>query len=416
MSDPLNRRDKRQSEDGVLIRVEGVSKKFCRSLKRSLWYGFQDVVSELNPFSRSSAGGSSQELRQGEFWAVNDISFELRRGECLGLIGHNGAGKTTLLKMLNGLIKPDRGHIQMRGRVGALIALGAGFNPILSGRENVYVAAAVLGLSKREIEARIDEIIDFAEIEDFIDSPVQSYSSGMQVRLGFAVATTINPDVLLLDEVLAVGDARFRAKCYSRIDSIRRNCAMIFVSHDMPSIHRICTNAILMAGGRIDESSSVSAVVDKYLEQAAGSSELNPATCSQGLKSIQVSGMPELLTNADCINIQVEVVTEAEHSDISLLILVRDAYQQWVASASTHDENAVMQLRKGANRFDLTIESIPLKQGVYYLCVSVLDQTGGLLGFWNNGIRFRVRSDKRMGAGVCQLELSAARGGIAKVD
>lgn len=163
--------------DDVLVRVDGVSKKFCKSLKRSLIYGAKDVWTEL------SGGGKHDELREGEFWAVKDISFELKRGECLGLIGHNGAGKSTLLKMLNGLIKPDQGCIEMRGRIGALIELGAGFNPILTGRENIYNKGAVLGFTKKEIDAKYDAIVDFAEIEEFIDMPVQNYSSGMKVRL-----------------------------------------------------------------------------------------------------------------------------------------------------------------------------------------------------------------------------------------
>src|SRR5580658_5961431 len=151
----------------ILVKVEGVRKKFCRSLKKSLWYGLKDMAAEM-------VGGSLQHdhLRKDEFWAVNDVSFELKRGECLGLIGRNGAGKTTLLKLLNGLIKPDHGRIEMRGRVGALIALGAGFNPILTGRENIYVNGSVLGLTKKEIDEKIEEIIDFADIRDSIDSPV----------------------------------------------------------------------------------------------------------------------------------------------------------------------------------------------------------------------------------------------------
>src|SRR5688572_2013798 len=209
----------------VLVRVEGVSKKYCRDLKRSLWYGLKDTAADL--VGRSSSDG----LRPDEFWAVDGVSLELARGECLGLIGRNGAGKTTLLKMLNGLMKPDTGRIEMRGRVGALIALGAGFSPILTGRENVYVNGAVLGLSKREIDEKFDEIVDFAEIGDFIDAPVQSYSSGMQVRLGFAVASHINPDILLVDEVLAVGDAGFKIRCYNKMFEIRDRTAIIFVSH-----------------------------------------------------------------------------------------------------------------------------------------------------------------------------------------
>src|SRR6202012_1950313 len=191
-------------------------------------------------------------LRAGEFWAVRDVSFALRRGECLGLIGHNGAGKTTLLKMLNGLIKPDSGKITLRGRVGALIALGAGFNPILTGRENIYVNAAVLGLTKKEIDLKIEKIIDFSEIREFIDSPVQSYSSGMQVRLGFAVATALEPDVLLLDEVLAVGDVSFQAKCFNTLARFRsQGTAFILVSHNMHQISRYCDQVLYLKRGQI---------------------------------------------------------------------------------------------------------------------------------------------------------------------
>src|SRR4030095_6850743 len=171
----------------VLIKVEGVKKKFCRRFRRSLHYGVRDIATNL--VGRTP----SLKLRPEEFYAIDDVSFELHQGECLGLIGRNGAGKTTLLKMLNGLIKPDAGQITVRGRMGALIALGAGFNPILSGRENIYVNGSILGMRKAEISAKLDSIIDFAELREFIDTPVQSYSSGMSVRLGFAVAVHCRP-------------------------------------------------------------------------------------------------------------------------------------------------------------------------------------------------------------------------------
>jgi lipopolysaccharide transport system ATP-binding protein len=282
----------------VLVRVEGVSKKFCRSLKKSLWYGVCDIGAELNPFRHRVAGlsvngerlldetdsepqitsntpghppggitNNSSALRPDEFYAVRDVSFELRRGECLGLIGHNGAGKTTLLKMLNGLIKPDSGKITMRGRVGALIALGAGFNPILTGRENIYINGSVLGLSKKEIDAKIDEIIDFAEIGEFIDSPVQNYSSGMSVRLGFAVASSLNPDVLILDEVLAVGDIGFVVKCLNRVRRLSARAAVILVSHNMQSVSSFCSRVIYMEHGRSEiDTDETSRAIDKYFE------------------------------------------------------------------------------------------------------------------------------------------------------
>nr|WP_319392825.1 ABC transporter ATP-binding protein [uncultured Desulfobacter sp.] len=242
--------------DATLIKVEGVSKKFCRNLKKSLWYGIKDLGNEL--LGRKHGGNGT--LRPDEFWAVNDVNFELKRGECLGLIGHNGAGKTTLLRMLNGLIKPDAGRIEVRGRIGALIALGAGFNPVLTGRENIYVNAAVLGLSKSEIDAKFDEIVKFSELEEFIDAPVQSYSSGMQIRLGFAVASTLDPDVLILDEVLAVGDLNFQSKCLQRVGELVGNAAVILVSHYPHHIKKMCNQLILLDKGRelkIGDSDSV---------------------------------------------------------------------------------------------------------------------------------------------------------------
>ena len=197
-----------------------MSKKFCKDLKTSLWYGVKDLVSGI------TGSQANRPLRDKEFWAVKDISFELRRGECLGLIGHNGAGKSTLLKILNGLINPDEGSVTMRGRVGALIELGAGFNPILTGRENIYNNGAVLGFTRKEIDAKVEEIIDFSEIREFIDMPVQNYSSGMKVRLGFSVAVQMEPDVLIIDEVLAVGDANFIVKSYNRINELIKTCAV----------------------------------------------------------------------------------------------------------------------------------------------------------------------------------------------
>jgi len=224
----------------TLVKVENTSKKYCRSLKKSLWYGMLDLGHELVGSRRESS------LRADEFWAVHDASFEIKRGECLGLIGRNGAGKTTLLKMLNGQIRPDCGRIEIRGRVGALIALGAGFNPILTGRENIYVNAAVLGLTKKETDRRLEEIVEFAELAEFIDSPVQTYSSGMAVRLGFSIATTLEPDVMFIDEVLAVGDAAFRVKCYNKLMGLRDRMATIFVSHSMPQVAKLCTSGLIL--------------------------------------------------------------------------------------------------------------------------------------------------------------------------
>jgi len=227
--------------DLPLISVDNISKRFCRSLKRSLWYGVKDIGSEL-------AGTRTEqlELRKGEFWAVDDVSFELHAGETLGLIGPNGSGKTTLLRMLNGLIKPDRGRITIRGQMQALIALGAGFSPVLTGRENIYINASVLGIPKAVVDKQFDEIVEFSGIPEFIDAPVRSYSSGMTVRLGFAVAAHMHPDILLVDEVLAVGDEGFKVKCINKIAELKKSgTAIILVSHSMHMILNYSNRVLL---------------------------------------------------------------------------------------------------------------------------------------------------------------------------
>ncbi|HMV06009.1 MAG TPA: ABC transporter ATP-binding protein [Accumulibacter sp.] len=228
-----------------LISVERLGKKFGKSLKHNMLYGVADLTRDFLGQSRRGAT-----LREGEFWSLEDINFQVRRGECLGIIGPNGAGKSTLLKLLNGIIAPDQGRVEIAHRVGALIEVGAGFHPMLTGRENIFVNGAILGMSKEEIGKKFDAIVDFADIGAFIDSPVKHYSSGMYVRLGFAIAAQVEPDVLLIDEVLAVGDAGFRSKCYNCIGHLASRCAIVFVSHAMAAISRLSTRVLVLDHGR----------------------------------------------------------------------------------------------------------------------------------------------------------------------
>jgi lipopolysaccharide transport system ATP-binding protein len=213
-------------------------------------------------FGLSSKSGS---LRKDEFWALNDISFEVKKGETLGIIGPNGSGKTTLLKLLNGIFWPDKGKITVKGRVGALIELGAGFHPLLTGRENVYINGAILGMTKRQVDEKFDEIMEFADIGDFIDSPVKNYSSGMYVRLGFSIAIHSSPDLLLVDEALSVGDAQFVQKCLGWFTQFReKGGTTIFVSHDMNLIKTNCEKAILLEHGSILDEAKPKEIIDAY--------------------------------------------------------------------------------------------------------------------------------------------------------
>lgn len=246
----------------LAIQVEGVSKKYTKSLKRSMLYGLADI-------GRNALGLSthSDKLRPNEFWALDAISFEVARGESMGLIGPNGSGKTTILKMLNGIFWPDKGRISIRGRVGALIAVGAGFHPLLTGRENIFVNGAILGMGKREIEKKFDSIVSFADIGDFLDAPVKHYSSGMFVRLGFAVAVHCDPEVLLVDEVLAVGDLNFQQKCFDKIgELIGRGVSIVLVSHDMITVQKVCTKALLLHKGSLVNYGKTDDVIGDYYD------------------------------------------------------------------------------------------------------------------------------------------------------
>jgi ABC-type polysaccharide/polyol phosphate transport system ATPase subunit len=231
----------------VLMRVEGVSKRFSRQARASFRHTLEDIFSQLLGGRRRPRA-----LRSDEFWALRDLTFEIRQGEAVAVIGDNGAGKSTLVKLLMGRMLPTSGRIETHGSISALTVLGLGFDPVLSGRENIYLNAATLGMAHRQTEAVLDKIVEFAEIGEFIDAPVQSYSSGMRARLGYAVAAHVNPDILLLDEVLAVGDIRFRRKCRNHIKGyIESGGTVVLVTHDLQAVQTMCTRCLVLDHGRL---------------------------------------------------------------------------------------------------------------------------------------------------------------------
>ncbi|MDQ1349454.1 MAG: lipopolysaccharide transport system ATP-binding protein [Acidobacteriota bacterium] len=260
-----------------LIAVEAVSKKYCRDLEKSLRYGLRDIASAL--VGRSAAPGA---LREGEFWALSEVSLALAAGECLGVIGPNGAGKSTLLKLIQGRLHPDRGRIVLRGKLAAISELGIGFNPVLSGRENIFHNAALLGLSRDETLGLLGQIIEFSELEEFIDAPVFTYSSGMRARLGYAVAAHLDPDALLIDEVLTVGDLAFRRKCVQHMQRfLARGKAVLLVSHEMYSVQTLCTRAIYLERGEVVFAGASTEAVNLYLKARRGLAP-RPAAPSTG--------------------------------------------------------------------------------------------------------------------------------------
>lgn len=356
----------------VLIKVENVSKKFSRSLKASLRYGVLDMLSELNP-ARLSAGKPDHErslspLRKSEFIANEGISFEVHRGECLGLIGHNGAGKTTLLKMLNGLIKPDSGRIEMRGRVGALIALSAGFNPVLTGRENVFVNGSILGFSRKEMREKFDEIVEFSEIGDAIDAPVRTYSSGMQTRLGFSVAINLNPDILLIDEVLAVGDAGFRAKCMRAIHQVMKRVAVIFVSHSMSQVTALCSHIALMNKGRVIRyGTDLAEIAADYFAEFGECDFIKNEVGSAVVDKVRVNRMETSLLNearlewGDPLELEIDVKSDKPLKDLVVNLIVSNRENVGVL-ASFADP---VDVGVGITRVRFRIPDLYLAQGPY---------------------------------------------------
>jgi ABC-type polysaccharide/polyol phosphate transport system ATPase subunit len=237
-----------------------------------------DRVAKRYRIERPDAGRRSRlarllRPRTGDFWAVRDVSFQVGRGETLGIVGHNGAGKSTLLKLLSRITAPTSGEIRLRGTLSALIEVGSGFHPELTGRENIFLSGSILGMRRREIADKLARIVEFSGVGEFIDTPVKRYSSGMFVRLGFAIAAHLEPDILLVDEVLAVGDATFQIQCYERLNELRRGgTTMLFISHDLVSIEKLCDRVILMQHGRLIANGSPHEVIEQYQRMAASAS------------------------------------------------------------------------------------------------------------------------------------------------
>jgi len=251
----------------VVIKVEDLSKQYVIGRNRSGETFREALMTALSAPLRYFAHGQTAVAEDKEFWALRDVSLEIRQGEIIGIIGRNGAGKSTLLKILSRITEPTRGRIEIRGRVASLLEVGTGFHPELTGRENVYLNGAILGMSRSEIDRKFDEIVNFAEIGDFLDTPVKRYSSGMHVRLAFAVAAHLEPDILLVDEVLAVGDVQFQNKCLGKMQDVAGlGRTVLFVSHNLMAIQRLCSRAILLECHRVKHIGTVDTAIAKYLE------------------------------------------------------------------------------------------------------------------------------------------------------
>jgi lipopolysaccharide transport system ATP-binding protein len=363
-----------------IIEFENVSKRFVLNRDR------QDTVQ----------GRFAKMLRrktQGEeFWALRDVSFSVERGESLGLVGHNGAGKSTALKLMTRILEPTAGRVRMNGRVAALLELGSGFHPDLSGRENVFLNGSLLGFSRREMRAKLDEIVDFAEIGDFIDMEVKHYSSGMYTRLAFAVATAVDPEILITDEVLAVGDEAFQRKCMDRIYRFRQmGKTIIFVSHALETVRTLCDHAVWLDHGQAKRVGAASEVIDAYLadvnrrEQAQAGDPVNDGLGTRRgtreaefthVELLDLEGQPQTVFQTHApLTVRMHYVA---HQPISHPVFGVGLYHEngfWINGPNTNFDEVDIPIVDGAGYVDYHIPNLPLLAGRYQLSVALVDST-----------------------------------------
>jgi len=381
-----------------VIRVENLSKKYIidhQEVDRHLT--LRDTImkrsrSLANRFSFSAQNSKlkSHHSPKEEFWALKDVSFEIQQGDRVGIIGRNGAGKSTLLKILSRITEPTSGRIQIKGRVASLLEVGTGFHGELSGRENIFLNGAILGMSKAEIQRKFDEIVAFSEVEKFLDTPVKRYSSGMYVRLAFAVAAFLEPEILIVDEVLAVGDAAFQKKCLGKMQDISTSegRTILFVSHNTSAIHKLCTVGALLINGRLVEYGNVESAINKYLARSYAACFERPANL---LKPSIVKGAidNQIMSHSKHLRLELEIYSP-EDIKCSLDVLVTNQTGDAVgfASIGTFNYSRMLELKPGTNEVELLLEAANLAIGQYNLSVDLtnpnveyFDRCANCLGF-----------------------------------
>ena len=371
------------SGTGAIIRTEGLGKQY---LIRHLQFNhFPTLRDEFARTVRRFAGGgvpaAGRMPERERFWALRDVDFAVRKGERVGIIGRNGSGKSTLLKLLSRITEPTAGRFTLRGRVASLLEVGTGFHPELTGRENIFLNGAVLGMRKGEIQRKFDEIVEFAEIERFLDTPIKRYSSGMYMRLAFAVAAHLEPDVLIVDEVLAVGDIQFQRKCLGKMEDVSRkeDRTVLFVSHSMDAIERLCPRCLLLDGGRVVMDAPTGDVVPQYLATHGGASlpgvwvDLT-ASRRQGSGAARFSALrfraPAGRGDGRPVSggpLEVDVKVEAAEARTvgSLAVTISSLTGAKLVNADVAANNATVALREGSNTVRFTIDALHLNPGMY---------------------------------------------------
>jgi len=413
-----------------VIRAQNVGKKYLithqqreryQALRDSLAAVFKNM---LNWVSGRRGVNRLRHANREPFWALKGVEFEISRGERVGIIGRNGAGKSTLLKVLSRITEPTTGRVAIRGKVASLLEVGTGFHPELTGRENIFLNGAILGMTKDEIRRKFDDIVAFSEIEKFLDTPVKRYSSGMYVRLAFAVAAHLEPEILIVDEVLAVGDAAFQKKCLGRMGEVsREGRTVLFVSHNMSAVRQLCDRAMVIDGGNKVFDGEVGAAISFYQEQLLADGEngsRNPATFLKsaaklpvwiptvGVRDVQgrYSAMVEYV---DGFDVSFEVRIEEASRDYYSGLLIHDVYGNNIIFATDEDlsEPPIAGATAGAYRYDVSVPGKLLKPGSYLITAMVGLKRKGKIDRRDAAIRVEV-VDTRTRRGTRQLYRPAA--------
>jgi ABC-type polysaccharide/polyol phosphate transport system ATPase subunit len=353
--------------------------------------------------------------RRGEtIWALKDVSFEVRRGEVVGLIGRNGAGKSTLLKILSRITEPTEGYADIHGRVASLLEVGTGFQPELTGRENIYLNGSILGMKHAEIRRKFDEIVSFAEVEKFIDTPVKHYSSGMYMRLAFAVAAHLEPEILLVDEVLAVGDAAFQKKCLGKLgDVAKQGRTVLFVSHNMGAIQRLCPNSLMLKAGQLVKHGPTESVVSDYLNSS--SETLKPdqwvdvsQLARHGTGQVRFKGFKYTVptkrdiagpNSYDSLEITMELESDTARSVGSVAVTLYDQYGTKLVNADTLSFGRALDFKPGANTVAIRIERLFLNTGIYTLGLWTADPLSVTFDHVESAGRIKVLASVASGFG-----------------
>lgn len=390
-----------------IIEIKGIGKRYNISHQRGGYVALRDILADIlkNPFkfakhkAKQIAGIATRE----EFWALRNIDIEINKGDIVGIIGHNGAGKSTLLKILTGITPPTEGEIVMRGRVASLLEVGTGFHPELTGRENIFLNGAILGMTKKEIVRKFDEIVAFSGVEKFLDTPVKYYSSGMYVRLAFSVAAHMEPDILLVDEVLAVGDAEFQKKCLGKMEEVTQKDGrtILLVSHNMAAIEQLCKKTILLEGGQVRMIGDTEDVVAEYIntKELLSKKPLAERKDHKGSKRVVFSHCELKEHNEQKRTLKFEMryknIAQKVFSDIKISLNIRDQYGVPITNVTNNVLEQQINLDPYEGTITLEIKGVNLMTGIYYtdLFLATDSNNSEVLDSIENACVFEINND-----------------------